>query len=182
MKVCIIGDGLVSLTLAKMLVQKGLTVVISSSKKNNKIDKLRTIGISASNIEYFNNEILDITKISWQINQIKIYTEKNINKEILKFNDGKSKIFSIIKNHELRKLLIKDLKKNKLVKFINNFSYGNILKQNFKLIINCDLNHQITKKFFSNKIEKNYHSIAYTTVINHKKIIENNTAFQKFSS
>ena len=34
MKICIIGDGLVSLTLANMLLRKGLTVdIISSSKK-----------------------------------------------------------------------------------------------------------------------------------------------------
>jgi 2-octaprenyl-6-methoxyphenol hydroxylase len=49
------------------------------------------------------------------------------------------------------------------------------------LIINCDSKHQITKKFFSNKIEKNYNSCAYTTTINHKKLI-NNTAFQNFTS
>ena len=56
------------------------------------------------------------------------------------------------------------------------------MKQEYKLIINCDSKHQITKKFFSNKITKNYNSYAYTTIINHKKVINNNTAFQNFTN
>ena len=55
MKICIIGDGLVSLTLANVLVKKELTVDILSTKKNNLYDKSRTLGISKSNIDYFNN-------------------------------------------------------------------------------------------------------------------------------
>ncbi len=182
MKVCIIGDGIVSFTLANMLIQKELPVDILSAKKNNKYDKSRTLGISKSNIDYFNNEILNIKKISWVINKIKIYTEKNLTKEILKFNNNKEKIFSIIKNYELYELLNDNLKKSKFVKFKKILSYRDIIKQEYKLIINCDSNHQITKKFFSKKIEKNYKSYAYTTTINHKKIIGNNTAFQNFTN
>ena len=65
MKVCIIGDGLVSLTLAQVLIQKELEVDILSSKKDNKYDKTRTLGISKSNIDYFNDKIIDLRKISW---------------------------------------------------------------------------------------------------------------------
>tara|TARA_Y100000591_G_scaffold311434_1_gene314820 strand:+ start:373 stop:516 length:144 start_codon:yes stop_codon:yes gene_type:complete len=46
MKVCIIGDGLVSLTLANVLIQKELSVDILSNLKKNKYDKTRTIGLS----------------------------------------------------------------------------------------------------------------------------------------
>ena len=42
MKVCIIGDGLVSLTLANILVKKELKVDILFLKKNNYQDKSRT--------------------------------------------------------------------------------------------------------------------------------------------
>ena len=52
MKVCILGDGLVSLTLAKALVGLGIYVDIISIKKNQKFDKERTLGISKSNIEF----------------------------------------------------------------------------------------------------------------------------------
>ena len=181
MKVCIIGDGLVSLSLANVLIQKELAVDILCSKKNNQYDKSRTIGISKSNIDYFNNEIINIEKIIWKINKIKIFTEKNFNEEILKFNINHEFVFSIIENYKLRKLLIRKLKKSKLIRFISNKSYLDKNKQQYNLIVNCDAKHQITKKFFSNKIEKNYNSYAYTTIIIHKKI-KNSTAYQNFTN
>ena len=55
MKVCIIGNNLVSLTLAKALLNKGLSVDIYYKKSNKIYDQTRTIGISKSNVEYFNN-------------------------------------------------------------------------------------------------------------------------------
>ena len=182
MKVCIIGDGLVGLTLANMLIQKELIVDILSTKKNNKYDKSRTLGISKSNIDYFNKEIINIKNISWEINKIKIYTEKNSREEILKFNNNNEQIFSIIKNYELEKLLNNKLKKSNFIKFKTITNYKDIIKQEYNLIINCEPNHQITKKFFSKKIEKNYNSYAYTALINHKKVIDNNTAFQNFTN
>ena len=181
MKICIIGDGLVSLTLANVLIQKGIPVDILFKKNKKRHDKTRTLGISKSNIDYFNNEIINIKKILWEINKIKIYTEKNLSEEILKFSNNDKQIFSIVKNHELLKLLNDKLKKSKLIKFKKIIDYKDILKQEYKLIINCNPNHQITKKFFSRKIEKNYNSNAYTTIINHKKI-SNNTAFQNFTN
>ena len=181
MKVCIIGNGLVGLTLANVLIQKKIAVDILSNKKIVSYDKSRTIGISKSNIDYFNSEIVNIKKILWEIKKIKIYTEKNYDKEILKFHNSDMQIFSTVKNYQLQKLLKNKLKKNKFIKFKTNMAYLDIVKQKYQLIINCDPNHQITKKFFSNKIEKNYNRYAYTTIINHKKIIRNNTAFQNFT-
>ena len=67
MKIGIIGDGLVGLTLANVLIQKDLFVDIYAPKKNNFKDQSRTLGISKSNIDYFNNQIMSINKISWQI-------------------------------------------------------------------------------------------------------------------
>ena len=64
MNVCIIGRGLTSLTLAKCLVNKGIYVDIISSKKDDKTNYYRTIGISKVNLEFFNKEILDINKLS----------------------------------------------------------------------------------------------------------------------
>ena len=182
MKVCIIGDGLVGLTLANVLIQKEFVVDILSGKKDKKYDKSRTLGISKSNIDYFNNQIMNIDKILWRIKNIKIYTEKNSQKEILKFNNDNQQIFSIIKNYELQRKLSQKLKKSKLIYFKRKANYKEILKQEYKLIINCDPKHEITKKFFSNNISKNYNSYAYTTIINHKKIKNNNTAFQNFTN
>ena len=182
MKVCIIGDGLVSLTLANVLIRKKINIEILSSKKKFLYDKSRTLGISKSNIKYFNDQIVNIEKILWGIKEIKIYTEKNRNEEILQFSDNKNQLFSIIKNYKLQRLLRGKLKKNRLVKFKDYLGYSDIVKQKYKLIINCDPKHEITKKFFTNKMEKNYNSYAYTTTLKHKKVINNYTAFQNFTN
>ena len=68
MKVCIIGDGLVSLTLANVLIQKELEIDILTSKKKHQYDKSRTLGIAKNNIDYFNKEIVNLKKILWNIN------------------------------------------------------------------------------------------------------------------
>ena len=182
MKVCIIGEGLVSLSLANVLIKKELTVDIIKNKKNIKYDKTRTLGVSKSNLDYFNKEITNIDKISWPINNIKIYTEKNLNDEILSFDNTNNQIFAIIKNYDLQKNLNIKLQKSKFIKFRKIYNYNDIVKQGYNLIINCDPQHQITKKFFSSKIEKNYNSYAYATIINHKKISNNKTAFQNFTN
>ena len=182
MKICIIGDGLVGLTLANMLLRKGLTVdILSSKKKKSTYDESRTLGISKSNVEYFNKEIADIESILWPINNIKIYTEKNTKNELIKFNNDEKKIFSIVKNNHLQKLLKNKLNKNKLFKFKSMKKYNNLVKQKYKLIFICDVKNEIAKKFFFNKIKKSYNSIAYTTLITHKELKKNNTAFQNFT-
>ena len=38
-----------------------------------------------------------------------------------------------------------------------------------------------SKKFFFNKLKKNYYSLAYTTIIKHKKLIKNDVAIQVFT-
>ena len=64
MRVCILGAGLSSLTLAKALVNQNIHVDLFSKKKLDLPDKFRTIGISKSNIEFFNDFIINIDKIS----------------------------------------------------------------------------------------------------------------------
>ena len=177
MKVCIVSDGLVSLTLANVLIKKGIYVDIYVSKKNIQYDQSRTLGISKTNVDYFNNEIINIKKILWEIKNIKIYTEKDSKNELLSFDNKDKQIFSIIRNYQLKKILLKKLKKNKFIKFKKNFDIDN---NKYKLVINSDPTHPYIKKFFSNKFEKNYSSYAYTTTIVHEKI-KNNTAFQNFT-
>ena len=123
MKVCIIGKGLTSLTLAKSLVNKGIYVDILSDKKISNYEKFRTIGISKTNIDFFNNEISNINKLLWKINKINIFSENLKNERLLNFVNLKNQLFSIIKNDHLYNHLIKELKKNKFFqykKLINN--------------------------------------------------------------
>ena len=179
MKVCIVGDGLVSLTIAKALVNQGIYVDVFSNQKINKIDRSRTIGISKANIDFFNENILNIKELLWDINKIEIYSENLKNEKILNFQHNNKKLFSIIKNFELYEHLILALKKNTLFKQKKNSK--KILTKNYRLILNCDIDSFFTKKFFSKKLNKNYHSYAHITIIEHEKILNNDTATQTFT-
>ncbi len=53
MNVCILGDGLTSLSLAKALINLDINVDIISDQKKHKSDKFRTIGLTPSNIDFF---------------------------------------------------------------------------------------------------------------------------------
>ena len=180
MKLCILGNGLTSLSLAKFLVNKGIFVDIFSSQKNLDLDKNRTIGLSKRNIDFFNQKILNIEKFLWNIKQIEIYSENLKDEKILNFENNNNLLFSMIKNFQLQKELHSKLKKNKLCNFRKKISYENINFKEYNLIINTDSRNQITKKFFYRKLNKNYYSFAHTTIIKHKKI-KNNIASQIFT-
>ena len=180
MTVCILGNSLTALTLAKALVNNEINVDVLYSKKNYKISDTRTIGISKNNIDFFNNNIINIEKIIWNLKKIEIFSE-NLNKErLINFEANNDQLFSILKNYKLYNLLEKNLLKNKFFKskFISkkNLSFLN----EYELIINCDPSNLITNRYFSKKIIKKYNSYAYTTVITHDQIL-NDTAFQIFT-
>ena len=180
MKVCIIGSGLISFTLAKILINRGIYVDIFSKNNKIKIDKARTLSISKSNIEFFNKEILNIEKFLWKISQIEIYSDNSKNDEILNFKKNSKYYFGMIKNIDLINFLISSLDKSKLVNFKRNLINYNLIKKNYKLIINCEFNNLFSKKFFFRKNEKDYNSHAYTSIIDHKKI-KNDIARQIFT-
>ena len=179
MKVCILGDGLTSLTLAKALVNENIYVEIFTNKKKNRIDKTRTIGITKSNLEFINDNIINIEKISWKLNKIEIFSEKLNREKLLKFEDKNDQLFSIVKNYKLYEIFEKSLLKNK---FFKKNHYKNILTNinNYDLIINLDFSNSISKKFFSKKIIKKYEGLAYTGILKHEKI-SNRVARQIFT-
>ncbi len=179
MRVCIIGSGLSTLALAKALVNQKIFVDIVSFGGNYKIDESRTIGISKSNFDFFNKNILNIAKIAWKLKKIEIYTENLKNEKILNFENNKSQLFSILKNYDLHKTLNKSLSKNKFCKKIK-FKKKFINFNRYNLVINCDYYNNITKKIFNKKIVKTYNSFAFTSIIEHNKI-QNDTAIQIFT-
>ena len=85
MKVSILGSGLTSLTLAKILINQGINVDIFSDQKSTKDNKIQTLGISKSNIDFFNENILNIKKFLWDINRIEIFSENLKNEKLLNF-------------------------------------------------------------------------------------------------
>ncbi len=185
MNICIIGDGLTGLSLAKNLTNKKIDVHFYHKNKVKGLTSSRTIGISRNNLEFYKKEIYKIPKkIFWQIKKIEIYSEKLNKERLLKFEDKKDHLFYMLKNDELYKLLIKDLSNNKYFKkklIQNDSSFKDLLKKNkYDLIINCDPNNFLSKKFFIKKIDKNYENLAYTTILSHQKL-KNNVAIQIFT-
>ena len=179
MRVCILGAGLSSLTLAKALVNQNIFVDLYNQKKIKQPDKSRTIGISKSNVEFFNNSIINIDKISWKVKKIEIFTDNLKKEKLINFENDDDQLFSIIRNKNLLEILEKNLLKNKYFKTINHINNFNFL-DDYSLIINTDFNIPITKKYFSQKILKEYNSVAYTTIIHHEKI-DNEIAVQFFT-
>jgi 2-octaprenyl-6-methoxyphenol hydroxylase len=185
MNVCIIGDGLTSLSLAKNLINKKINVHIYKKNKSKNIAVNRTIGIAKNNLEFFKKEIQSFSKENaWEIKKIEIYSEKLKDNKILQFENNNRNLFYMLKNDELYKLLNDKLLKSKFFKKTiikkNNF-YKKLLKENkYDLIINCESGNYIEKKFFFRKIDKNYYNIAYTAILKHEKII-NNIATQVFT-
>ena len=185
MNICIIGGGLTSLSLAKNLINKKINVHFYYKNKIKKLSSSRTIGISKNNLEFFKKEILNIQKkFVWEIKKIEIFSEKLKKENLLRFENDKDNLFYMVKNDNLHELLISKISKNEFFKkslIKNDFFYTDLLKKNeFDLIINCESNNFLTKKFFVKKIDKNYDNLAYTTVLEHQKI-ENNIATQIFT-
>ena len=186
MNVCIIGDGLTSLSLAKNLINKKINVKIYQKKLTNNLLSNRTIGISKKNLNFFKKEIFEISpKIIWEIKKIEIYSDKLNNNRILNFGDNKNDLFYMIKNDSLYESLNKKLSKSKFFKKKiirdKNFYSKFLKKNNYDLIINCDQNNHIAKKYFNKKINKDYKNIAFTTILEHEKL-DNCSAIQIFTN
>ena len=180
MTVCILGNSLTALTLAKALVNCEIDVDLISNKKNYKINDSRTIGISKNNVDFFNRNIINIEKLIWNIKTIEIYSENLKREKLINFKKKNNQLFSIIKNYKLYQLLHKELSKSKFFKskFLTKENLSFLKK--YELIINCDPINFISKRYFSKKISKEYNSTAYTTIISHDEII-NDVAVQIFT-
>ncbi len=178
MRVCILGESITSLTLAKALVNQNIHVDVTSQKKKIKIDKTRTLGVSKSNVKFFNDYIINIKNIIWKLNKIEIFTDNLEKEKVINFENN-DELFSIVQNNLLFDLLKKSLKKNKYYKKIN-FKKNIKYLEDYDLIINTDNSNFIARKYFGKKIIKKYNCLAYTTIIKHEKI-KNNTATQIFT-
>ena len=183
MNVCLIGNGLTNLVLAKVLESKNIRVtILFDSKKNNHFNS-RSIAISNKNYDYLNNDVINIKKISWPVNNIEIFKETNIAKKIFNFKNKQNNLFFTIKYNNFYNLIKNKIKKNKKIKFlkINKILYKNLINNNYDLIINSDSQSSISKDFFNKKIIKDYKSTAFTTLIKHQEI-KNNIATQIFTN
>ena len=114
MNICLIGNGLASLALAKNLINKKIKVFVYYENTKKLKFQSRTIGISKNNFNFFDKDIIKFKKnMFWKIKQIEIYLEKYNDEKILNFEKSKEELFSIVKNNEVYQLLENNLKKNK---------------------------------------------------------------------
>jgi len=185
MNICIIGSGLTSLSLAKNFIKKKINVHLCHENKTKNLSSSRTIGVSINNLKFFKKEIYNIPKkILWEIKKIEIYSGKQAKENLLKFENDKDDLFYMVRNDLLYESLQKQIIQNKFFKKIiikKDLFYEDLLKKNeYDLIINCDSENFLSKKYFAKKISKNYNNLAYTTILKHKKI-ENNIATQIFT-
>ena len=136
--------------------------------------------MSKSNIDYFNKKITNINPLLWKLKKIEIFSDNLSREKLVNFEKDNEQIFSIIRNYNLYEILKKELSNDKYCysKIFNNNDVSSLKIKD--LIINCDPQNIITKKYFTNKITKKYNSRAFTTIIKHDKIT-NNTALQIFT-
>ncbi len=186
MTICLIGKNLTTLVLSKVLVNKGLKVDLYY--KNNKLSKnltktfSRTIGLSNESIDFLDNQKILNKKKCWDIKQINLYKGDDT-KSFLNFK-SKDNNFYMTSYNNFFNSLEKKLKKNRLIKFKNIQNkefYLKLDKKRYEIIINTDTKNPLFKKYFSNFLNKNYDSIAFTTIIKHSKIENNNIAEQFFT-
>ena len=135
MTVCILGNSLTALTLAKMLVNYKVNVDLILNKKNYKISNSRTIGISKNNVDFFNNNIINIEKLIWNVKNIEIFSENLSKESLINFKTNNNQLFSIIKNYKLYQLLDKDLSKSKFFKLSVNISIFFKCQRNLLILI-----------------------------------------------
>ena len=132
MNICVIGDGLISLTLAKTLINNKIKVFMYCKNNKKTSRNNRTIGITSNNLDFFQKEIIKIKKnLFWGIEQIEIYNEQNKKEKILNFEEPKRILFSVLKNNDLYDLLSRNLEKSNNFKKIiikNKSFYKKIVK------------------------------------------------------
>ena len=179
MNICLLGNNLTNLVLANILLKKKINVeIISQVQPMVFKNTLRTIAISNDNYNFLAQNIKGIKNLGWPTTKIKIYSEKSKSLDLFEFKNKNQNNFYLLKYINLFNLI----KKNKYLKFtrLKNYDLELLKKRNYNLIINSEQNNSITKKYFQKKIEKNYNSLAFTAIIDHKKV-ENKIAKQIFT-
>jgi len=184
MRICLIGKNLTNIVLARILANKKLTIDLVYNSENKKNFNSRTIGISKSNFDFLLNHEKEIRVFSWPVKKIRIFNEKQKFKELFEFFENNKENFFIVKYNKIYDHFERSLNKFKninLIKIKKKIKEKYLFKdEKYDLIINSDANNQITKKYFNQKIEKEYYSSAQTCIINHKKIT-NHIAIQIFT-
>ncbi len=182
MKICLIGQNLTNLILARVFEEKKLNVDIYLNKKFQNIKTNRTIALSSENFDYL-KFVTKSSIIPWKSKEIKIFTESSQSKEIINFIKKNKEVFNLVSYSKLNEIYLKKIKKSKFIKLYHLDTSSSLILNKIKkydLVINSENKNFISNKFFTNKIKKNYRSRAYTFIINHSPKV-NDIAIQVFT-
>ena len=183
MKICIIGNGLTSLVLAKNLAKKKIFVDIIYERHHKESPSARTIGITNDNFKFLKHLFPKIKNRSFSIKEIKVFNHNDLDNALLNFSSKNMDQMYMFKYHEIYNHILKDIKNfknlNKIKKKLKTLDLNNLSKK-YDLIIDTNLQNKFSTKNFYKKIKKDYFSKAYVTIMYHDKI-ENKVARQVFT-
>ena len=183
MRICLLGKNLSNFVLANVLANKKLKIDILFSSDFYNNDSSRTLAISEENYDYLKKVNNKLNISAWPTKNIKIYLEKLRSQELFEFNNKEKNNFFLIQYKEIYNFFLKNLKKRNNVNFFKIKKNSKVLYQKIKkydLIINSDPKSHVSKRYFYKKVEKNYNSTAYTSIVTHKKL-KNNISVQIFT-
>ena len=187
-KICIIGNGLTGLTAALILSELDIEInLIGKFKSKEEPLDNRTTAISANNYDFllkFLNK--KNSKLFWSSKKIDLFHEELGNyRHFMNFeNDGKN-LMHIIRNNELRKVIIKKIKNNNKIKIINTEVRKIDEKNSLVFLKNktivCDSillcvgrRSELIKKLIGKRIViDHFNEMAFTTTVKHNLNIIN---------
>tara|TARA_Y100000590_G_scaffold215248_1_gene243942 strand:- start:508 stop:1656 length:1149 start_codon:yes stop_codon:yes gene_type:complete len=199
-KICIIGGNLTGLATAIALSKLNCQIDLITGNINQKHQANGTIAISENNFDFLNklNIKKTLKKEMWPCSIMKLYTEIKNEKFSKIFeidnNNKQKKIFYMVENSKIMKLMTNKIKQIKSISIkshekISEISNSGLFKSikinnqkyQYNLIIICAGNNSnLVKNLFNNQIiENSYKEISITTILNHSSI-KNNTARQIF--
>ena len=199
-KVCIIGGSLTGLVTAIALSKLNcdIDLITDNTYKNTKNN--RTIAISENNLNFLKklNISKNLNNEAWPCSVMKLYSGSKSQKfsEIFDLDKDKEhkKIFHMIKNEKLSKIMFNKVKKISTISLknfgkiseINNEGLLKSIKFNniyfkYNLIIICTgYNSSLVKKLFNNQeLESSYKETSLTSIFKHN-VTKNNVARQIF--
>tara|TARA_B100000963_G_scaffold332229_1_gene323577 strand:+ start:44 stop:1153 length:1110 start_codon:yes stop_codon:yes gene_type:complete len=169
-RICIVGDGLSGLMTAVVLAKEPGTEVNLIAKKGTKNKDKRTTAISDTNYKFIKQNITNLgKKLFWPSKRIELFYEtykERIN--FLNLNEANSNLMYVFENDKVKRLLLKEIIKNKIKIIKKDVKNLNELK-NYDLTILCiggqsKIYDNIIKK---RSIKKDYKEIAITGYVRH---------------
>ena len=97
MNICLVGNNLSNLVLAKNLLDREIKIDLYYKPTIDKSKITRTIAISENNMFFLRKNKFNLENVSWKIDNIKVFNEIDNKVEILNFKSSDKTIFYLIK-------------------------------------------------------------------------------------